>query len=263
VNSHNMQSTYTNIELNGSGNLVVGSTFVYDWSNGYFGLTVSLVNTQNHNIVWEKDFYLLESFRRMHYTTQAFKILCLPKDEIIICGTAETRSSSAYFGYKGVVLKLNSNGSSLWTRFYNAKHIYDDCQFNDIVPSSDSGFLAVGFHAPGTWNFGAWLVKMDSLGNAPLSFITGTEYNLLNNNYNFLIYPNPAQNNINLRFKENQKGKLQLEIYNASGQLVMRHQILTFEIEYQVNIGELSSGLYFIKLASNNQILYSSKFIKE
>jgi len=54
-----------------------------------------------------------------------------------------------------------------------------------------------------------------------------------------------------------------LEVYNISGQLVFEKQLPAFEKEQRINIQHLQSGVYLIKLMSENQVVYSGKIVKE
>jgi flagellar assembly factor FliW len=62
---------------------------------------------------------------------------------------------------------------------------------------------------------------------------------------------------------ENPKEELHLEIYTISGQLVLEKQLPAFEKEHRLNIQDLPSGVYLVKLVSDSQVVYSSKIIKE
>jgi len=70
------------------------------------------------------------------------------------------------------------------------------------------------------------------------------------------IFPNPTQNS--LTFKNIPDGKIL--IYSISGQLVL--QSIVNSTAKIIDISSLPSGLYFVKLISEHQIL-SAKFIKE
>ncbi|MBL7895034.1 MAG: T9SS type A sorting domain-containing protein [Bacteroidia bacterium] len=72
------------------------------------------------------------------------------------------------------------------------------------------------------------------------------EYNLDNS---LVIYPNPASNNINIQLSNSKSAKV--EIINQFGQVVK-----TVNIESNndnINISELSSGVYFVKTLSENK----------
>ncbi|MCF8299338.1 MAG: T9SS type A sorting domain-containing protein [Saprospiraceae bacterium] len=256
--------------LNDSIAIVVGQ-YIYDESTtGNYPNAVDIykVNINTKQKIWEKRYYLYQNFKCIGLH-QSISASILDNMDIIISGTSSVlKLDSTASGYKGIMLKLNSsNGDSIWSRYYHfGSDFREDCQFNDMILTDDGGFLAAGYHKPyvGSYNAGAWLVKMDSMGMAPGAFTVSVKDNQLIITKNQpLLYPNPVSDNFNLRFEENQNGKLQMEIYNVSGQLVMKHQISDFEKEYQVNIDKLSSGIYLVKLASDNQTVYSGKFIKE
>jgi flagellar assembly factor FliW len=43
----------------------------------------------------------------------------------------------------------------------------------------------------------------------------------------------------------------------------MQQQLPAFEKEHRVNVQHLQSGVYLVKLMSENQVVYSSKIVKE
>jgi hypothetical protein len=76
------------------------------------------------------------------------------------------------------------------------------------------------------------------------------------------IYPDPATDNITLSFEQSHNKAMQLSIYNAAGQLVLSKPLNAYGDAYRVNVESLSSGVYFVRLLSDNQIIFSSKFVK-
>ena len=72
------------------------------------------------------------------------------------------------------------------------------------------------------------------------------------------IYPNPAQNSITVDFPGNQLETAELEITTALGQTVFTKSIISNE---QIDISNLSNGLYFIHLKGNSLNVSSQKLI--
>lgn len=71
----------------------------------------------------------------------------------------------------------------------------------------------------------------------------------------FVIYPNPVKNILNISY--NHSIGL-IEIYNIQGKLEYSFK----NIEPNVNVSQLKTGIYFIKIESGNTI-YTTKFIKQ
>ncbi len=91
--------------------------------------------------------------------------------------------------------------------------------------------------------------------------ITLSEFNT-NNKLN--IYPNPTNEIINVELNASTSlsgTDYKLEIMNALGQIVQINSI--HQQTTQLNVSELVSGVYFVKITSKNKIVSVSKFIKE
>jgi hypothetical protein len=73
------------------------------------------------------------------------------------------------------------------------------------------------------------------------------------------IYPNPIVSNLTIQNKSNQK--MQLSLYNSSGQKVL-DQILTNETS-TIDISTYSNEIYFYTLTIDTNIIKSGKFIKQ
>ena len=78
-------------------------------------------------------------------------------------------------------------------------------------------------------------------------------------NKNYIIYPNPAKNNISLLFKDS-IGEYSLKIYGENGVSYIKKDGLA-ENELNINISNIKSGAYIIELKLDNEII-KTKFVK-
>jgi hypothetical protein len=190
-----------------------------------------------------------------------------PSGKIAI-GTVGMKNTGSGFAadFRAQILMLNSNGDSLWSRYYTYSDNSvgaEDMQFNDMVVCPDGGLLFGGDRSHGALFLDAWLVKTDSMGYCPHAYTVSIEQDELVIAKNKLsIYPNPATDNINLSFEQSHNKAMQLSIYNTAGQLVLSKPLNAYGDTYRVNIEFLQSGVYFVRLLSDNQIIFSSKFVK-
>ncbi len=84
-----------------------------------------------------------------------------------------------------------------------------------------------------------------------------TSVTLDENAYDLEIFPNPFNNRINIKFKNEQFGKISIKLYDTEGRMVSN--LFETEIEPgEYNIGydlsKLSKGTYFLRLSSGNKI---------
>lgn len=82
-------------------------------------------------------------------------------------------------------------------------------------------------------------------------------------NSDLLVFPNPANNQIKIRFSEDLQNA-DLKIIDISGRSVMTFDNINLNEEYfLINIQSLNNGVYFVQLKNNNNSrVYSSKIIK-
>ena len=78
---------------------------------------------------------------------------------------------------------------------------------------------------------------------------------------NFILYPNPANNNITIEYSSlnNNKEKLAL-VYNIQGQLLQQLPLL--QNKTVVDISNFTNGMYFVKIKTENGVIVK-KFVKE
>jgi hypothetical protein len=79
--------------------------------------------------------------------------------------------------------------------------------------------------------------------------------NSCNGEVDFFIYPNPANDYLNL-FYEDENANTEIEIYNMPGQLVD-----SFQNVHHIDISSLAAGMYSLKIKQGDKI-FSEKFVK-
>ena len=88
-----------------------------------------------------------------------------------------------------------------------------------------------------------------------------TSKTLISNRMDTKIYPNPCTNIINIESSIAFEKAIDIEIYNAIGQMVKQLKWETGSLRKTLNVSELGSGLYYLKLRSAPTET-SLKFIK-
>jgi len=204
-------------------------------------LTVACLDIQSQTLKWEKNFRIYYDIDQsgLHQNIEAINV---GNGEALIAGTARAFAWDSTAGYHGFLFKLNSNGDSLWAHNYNGKVIQEYNQINDIVLADDGGFFFAGYNGPAdnSYNIGAWLVKTDSMGNAPNMHTIGFE-SLKFESSKFNVYPNPATDFVKIEFKSQKSNILSYKIYNSQGKLVLSEKLL--ENDFTINIKDFASGV--------------------
>ena len=76
-----------------------------------------------------------------------------------------------------------------------------------------------------------------------------------------LIYPNPASENVQILIPETSGGICTIKIYNTMGMLVYFEPIYTTG-SFELDLSDLPNGLYIIQLLQDDQVIGSSKLIR-
>ena len=89
-----------------------------------------------------------------------------------------------------------------------------------------------------------------------------TSINNYNNQLEIESYPNPSKDKtINFKFNRQIKNPMTIKVHNSLGQLVYSNSIQSINSNfYTYNLNKLDSGLYFIKLETDQQS-YTTKII--
>ncbi|MCA0431029.1 MAG: T9SS type A sorting domain-containing protein [Bacteroidetes bacterium] len=180
----------------------------------------------------------------------------LPNNEILFCGTYSVMPYVSGYDRNGVLLKTKTNGDSLWLRTFGNLNNVSYEMFLDAKPTSDGGFITCGtpIFAPAPTSQ-SWIVKTDSSGNAPGLIVVGlNDKSILNQ---VQLYPNPFNDIINIKMQ--QSIKIEIEVKNAIGQIVLKECDISSDIK--LDLKNQAPGFYFITLISNHQQI-TTKVIK-
>lgn len=85
------------------------------------------------------------------------------------------------------------------------------------------------------------------------------------NTMNCDIFPNPASENINIRFSQNNIGKANLLLFNGLGQTVYNQDIFVNDCvgEHVISVENLPKGMYFLRITNADGLTDTSKIIVE
>lgn len=89
--------------------------------------------------------------------------------------------------------------------------------------------------------------------------ITGLQ-NLEHEGMQMNLWPNPAQDIINITFLNGYNAKSTLKIYNSTGQLIYSESL--FDRTNQINVSTLNTGFYLIAIASEKRMFYQKLTIQ-
>ena len=247
-------SDASSISLSQNNTVVGARTYMYNSniSNPLMGLNIFKVDLTTKQILWDKTFRVYNSIEciTLH---QAMGVETLPNGDIIVSGTAEKT------GYDAVILKLNSNGDSLWCKSYDYHPDIWDCQVNDLIVTDDGGFLGVGFFDDQGFGSTAWLFKTDANGVVGFESIKAKV-----KSKKYKVYPNPALDYTTLRYNC-KYANLTYEISDMQGRVLITGKLETIKDmeanEVLIDLKGLSPGTYHFVIKTNDLRAWNDKLI--
>lgn len=130
--------------------------------------------------------------------------------------------------------------------------------YNKIPSNADTLFIRTE-DSIGNWSITK--IALFSVQSLLKNAIISDAKNNSNNNLNKLeVFPNPASDILNFRFK-GMNSKAEITILNSNGQPVKKYQSLSGETG-QIHINDLASGTYILQL-NDGITIQSAKFIKQ
>ena len=157
----------------------------------------------------------------------------------------------------GISPQTYSPGQTLADLIVNGTNIlwYDAATGGNLLPSSTVLQNGVTYYASQTTNDTNCESRV--LANRLAITAQQTLNNILFNNGNLIVYPNPTKDNLLISSKYKIDS---IEVYNTIGQKVESHKIDSLSANLKMN--EYSNGIYFVKVFSQNNYRII-KIIKE
>lgn len=190
----------------------------------------------------------------------------LSNGDIVIGGMQDTLHAAIYkhnISMRHVFIR--PDGSIKKIRNYNYQ--YNDTSLNlqillSLEPTSDGGLVsAIRVNNKGIRPF--FFVKYDSLGCDTSEYYCKTvsvdQFKIEDSR--FKVYPNPANNILNVETPNLPFSKKDIRIIDAMGRNVFETRF--DETKVDIDLKQLPAGLYFIQLNVGREIISTQKFIKQ
>lgn len=143
----------------------------------------------------------------------------------------------------GNALSTETTGSQSWSANYD---INGDSR-NDLIVPAELQAGNVTSYSPSSSQY--WKVY--------LGYSVSTGVGEIDNNTEFLVFPNPTDGLINFQ-SEKQKNRLTIEWYDVVGSLLLKKQFEAFNTT-QIDISKFENGVYFLLVYENEGSLIETK----
>ena len=221
----------------------------------------------NGAVIWQKYY----GSKQRDITTTAVKEL--PNKDLIVTGCRRIAYNPSVSQVMGFLMMTDSIGNLKWWNNYIAitpiKDTIGECYLFDAIQMPDKGFAAVGWAGPSGY-FGtkqeSWLLRVDSMGCLvpgcnPFGTMVGeTEITTANK-----FYPNPTNGKLIIEVSElsntSTSSVTKLVITDIVGEEIKNEKIILEKTE--LNISEISNGIYFLNFYENNKLIVTKKLIKQ
>jgi hypothetical protein len=232
----------------------------------YYGYAVKFDLTAT-TPVWQKT-YLDEKSIVNNYST----VLEKKNGDLVLAGTQDTSYLKCIaMRNMGKITWLASTGEFIKKRYYNyipalnSSGVFADYLF-DFNPTNDNGFISCYYdQGGGQLQRKFFIVKYDSTGCDTSAFYCAT-VDIKENNYQAAdvnIYPQPANNVLNLSSVLFTNKRAQIQISNNLGQLCFKQSVQFNNGNAQLPLANLPKGIYFLKLIDEDFKTYTQKIIVE
>ena len=173
---------------------------------------------------------------------------------------------------RGWLLKISSEGDSLWTRqlrFLGANNDDDFQELYDLEETPDGGFLMCGqithYNAPPPAQQG-WLIKVNEAGClVPGCDIVATDDPNVNFQVSLSLYPNPTRSLLYLFLQDAaiaQRENTELSLVNAAGQIIKNYAAGRIdEVTHIMPVDDLPAGTYIVQYVANGRVLAAERVI--
>lgn len=134
-----------------------------------------------------------------------------------------------------------------------ASNLIDGANTLTVVVHDGTSFLRVDNHDSFHVYTVTWTINYSSLS------VDDIESEV--NSYNISMFPNPTTNVLNLKFESNTVSDLNVEIMSIDGKTINTSKLSNYESQ-QVDISNLSQGVYITNFYSGNVLIASKRLVK-
>jgi Secretion system C-terminal sorting domain len=165
------------------------------------------------------------------------------------------------FNYHGLLLKLSSEGDSLWYRTYTYadEELDIDCILRDVIQTTDGGYIACGYTDAITEEESrdTWVLKVDEWG----CLVPGCQVGILEKEQtvNFLTYPNPANDVLNIYLESLHHPDGVFNLVDINGKCVKKFKAADNRMTYMLDVSSLAGGMYFLQYLGENGSVLSKR----
>ncbi len=223
------------------------------------------------NELWDK------TYGTAFFGTGFFALAEVPgSHDLIACGQRYYQTMGGVPYSKGLLLRTNSQGDSLWMReyfYYDSLMADGEGTLRDVQPTPDGGFVAVGAaygsvsgNNPPGLSQDVWVLKVDSLGcvEPGCDLVTGITAQVTNLKDALRVWPNPVAGGgsvtVEIALPEGlRKEALRLSLISADGRRVMEEPLPASASSSSFPISALPAGLYFLHLSTPDTWLSGTK----
>ena len=262
ANNHSTQSTPTACCIYDSASVLMATCYKLNNDPGEVGISVSMINTLSKSVKWNKDFIIADDMASSAYLYKAPIDIQVDKSGgIYIIGSGKhkvfTGPPFSYYVdvYDGLVLRLNGNGDSLWTKSYTYGQIGDyNTEIQGFKVLDDGSFFGVGFGL--TPKQKLWYFKTDTTGYLGLDDI------MFIKDLGIAVYPNPTIGNVYIEFDKIPYSDLEIQLFDIVGKMIYTKKF-TISRKIKMDISKLASGIYLLNVLTDGVNIKSVKIIKE
>ncbi len=244
--------TFDTIVLNNNANWWLGDLFLTKYNSA-------------GDVVWAKSTGGSNTDMGWSLTTDASGNIFVTGDfwsSTIIFGSTtlnNTNSRSNVF-----LTKYDESGNILWAK--STGGIYDDYGVSVATDKSGDLFLTGNYFSP-TIDFGlTTLTNSNNTGKYGEMYLTKLEdvvtgISPLNNNENFIVYPNPSNGKFNV---ECSKFKVeQIEVYNMLGEKIYSCMNANYFSAFELNLSKECNGMYAIIIKTEQETIIGKLILQK
>ena len=190
----------------------------------------------------------------------------IPAGEYIITTDADLNNQN--FGGNNPLLKRTTGGLASFPHtvdnIINISEGYYNNEGNNISGagfSTDYYYYFYDWKINNDWGIGELICSSDIVEVDVIVNNNNTDL-IEDNSFEFSLFPNPASKELNIKPGANYNEKVSIFIINEIGEEVEKIEVNNFNKNIKLNVKDFSSGLYLIKIKSQNETQTKSIVIK-